>query len=370
MMVEQGAAEYVLRRSTAITGARSVTVDDRYSLQVEDRRRDNSSWPLYLAGTLLFMGLMTLVLWNVELPYLAWSAGPVSDAADAIVIEGQTTYDPEGELLMLTVMSQDVNIFEAVIAGIDPDIDLIRKEAVRSPDESDEDYRTRVLAQMDDSQSRAITLALLQLGYELVPEDVIVIEIVVGLPADAVLEPGDSINTVNGIEILHSADVPAALEGLKPGDVVRLGITRNGADQEVELTLAARDDDPEQPIMGIVVRELTEPPFPVSIEAGNVGGPSAGMMHTLAIMDTLTPGEMTKGHIIAGTGTIQLDGTVGNIGGVRQKVAGAEAAGATIIMVPAGNYEEALTADFHDIEIVPIATLDEAVAFLEDLDPA
>lgn len=316
------------------------------------------------------MGLMTVLLWNVELPYLAWSAGPISDAADAIEIDGQPTYDPEGELLMLTVLSQDVNIFEAVIAGIDPDIDLLRKEAVRSPDESDEDYRTRVLAQMDDSESRAVSVALTNLGYELVPIDVIVIEIVEGLPADAVLEPGDSIRTVNGADIVRSADVPAALEGLAPGDTVTIGITRSGSEQEVQLTLAARDDDPESPIMGIVVRELTDPPFPVKIEAGNIGGPSAGMMHTLAIIDTLTPGELTKGHIIAGTGTIQLDGSVGNIGGVRQKVVGAEAAGATIIMVPAGNYQEALTADYRDIQIVPIANLDEALAFLDGLDPA
>lgn len=336
---------------------------------VEDRRRDNSSWPLYLAGILLFMGVFTLFLWNVELPYLAWSAGPVSDAADAIVIEGAPTYTPEGELLMLTVVSQDVNIFEAMIAGLDPDIDIVRKEAVRSPDESDEEYRTRVLTQMDDSQARAIFVALSQLGYEQVAQDVIVVEIVEGLPADGVLEPGDSINRVNEAEITRSVDVPAALEGLKPGDTVVLGISRGGAEQQVELILSARDDDPEAPIMGVVVRELTEPPFPVSIEAGNIGGPSAGMMHALAIIDTLTPGEMTKGRIIAGTGTIQLDGTVGNIGGVRQKVAGAEAAGASIIMVPAGNYEEAITADHDDIEIVPIATLDEALAYLDGLDP-
>lgn len=336
---------------------------------VEDHRRNTSSWPLYLAGTLLFVGLLTLVLWNVELPYLAWSAGPVSDAADAIVIDGQPTYDPEGELLMLTVVSQDVNIFEAVIAGFDRDIDLVKKEKVRSPDETDEAYRTRVLAQMDDSQSRAINVALTELGFELIPLDVIVVEIVVGLPADAVLEPGDSINIVNGAEIVRSADVPAALEGLKPGDTVTLGITRDGVEQEVHMVLAAREDDPTAPIMGITVRELTGPPFPVSIEAGNVGGPSAGMMHTLAIIDTLTPGEMTKGHVIAGTGTIQLDGTVGNIGGVRQKVVGAEAAGAEIIMVPAGNYDEALTADHDHIEIVPIANLGEALAFLDALDP-
>jgi PDZ domain-containing protein len=271
---------------------------------------------------------------------------------------------------MLTVLSQDVNVFEAVIAGLDPTIDLLRKERVRPPDESDEEYRVRVLAQMDDSQNRAITVALISLGYEMVPTDVIVIEIVADLPADGVLEPGDSVNTVNGVEIVRSADVPEALAGLAPGNEVTLGITRAGSEMEVTLELAARGDDPDAPIMGIVVRELTEPPFPVAIQAGNVGGPSAGMMHALAIIDTLTPGELTGGNVIAGTGTIEYDGSVGNIGGIRQKVPAAEAAGASVILVPAGNYEEALTAERDIIEIVPIANLEEAIAYLENLEAA
>jgi PDZ domain-containing protein len=121
-------------------------------------------------------------------------------------------------------------------------------------------------------------------------------------------------------------------------------------------------------MIGIIVGELTEPPFPVTIQAGNVGGPSAGMMHALAIIDTLTPGEMTRGHIIAGTGTIQFDGSVGSIGGIRQKVVGAEAAGAEYILVPEGNYEEALTAERESIGIVSVATLQDAIDFLATLD--
>jgi PDZ domain-containing protein len=91
------------------------------------------------------------------------------------------------------------------------------------------------------------------------------------------------------------------------------------------------------------------------------------MMHTLAIVDTLTPGELTQGHVIAGTGTIAYDGTVGNIGGIRQKIVGAEAAGAEYVLVPKGNYEEALTAERRAIEIVPVETIQEALDFLETL---
>lgn len=120
-------------------------------------------------------------------------------------------------------------------------------------------------------------------------------------------------------------------------------------------------------MIGILVGEITEPPFPISIRSGDVGGPSAGMMHSLAIIDSLTEGELTRGRVIAGTGTIALDGTIGAIGGIRQKVVAAEAAGAEYILVPARNYQAALTAEYRTIEIVPVATIDDAVEFLEAL---
>ena len=334
---------------------------------MEDQDDRGSSWPLYLVGALFAVGVLTLGAWNFELPYLAFSTGPVSDAADAIIVSDVATYPPEGELLMLTVVSQDVNPFEALIAGADPAIDLVPKEAYRQPDESDEDYRKRVLQQMDDSQTRAITVALEYLGYEMVPTDVLITDLVPDLPAAEVLQIGDSVDRFNGTQIVRSTDLTDALDGLAPGVVADIEVTREGTTQNLQVELVARDDEESGAMIGIIVGELTEPPFPVSIRAGNVGGPSAGMMHALAIIDTLTPGEMTKGHIIAGTGTISYDATVGAIGGVRQKVVAAEAAGAAYILVPAGNYESALTAPRETIEIVSVATLQDAIDFLDGL---
>ena len=336
-------------------------------LPVEDHKESGSSWPLYLVGAFFVVGGLTLGAWNLELPYLAFSSGPVSDAADAIVASEVDTFPPQGELLMLTVVSQDVNMFEAVIAGIDSTIDLVPKEAYRQPEETEEDYRKRVLQQMDDSQTRAITVALNFLGHEMVPIDVLITDVVPEKPAAEVLQIGDSVDAFNGTEIVRSTDLTAALEGFEPGDVVEVEVTREGSSQTLQVELAPRDDGAEGAMIGIIVGELTEPPFPVSIRAGNVGGPSAGMMHALAIIDTLTPGEMTKGHIIAGTGTIQYDGAVGAIGGIRQKVVGAEAAGAEYILVPQDNYEAALTAERQSIEIVPIATLQDAIDFFDGL---
>jgi PDZ domain-containing protein len=334
---------------------------------LEDESKRSSSWPLYLVGALFLMGALALAAWNIQLPYLAFSSGPVSDAADAVTAEDVDTFPPNGELLMLTVVSQDVNLFEALIAGLDPTIDLVPKEAYQPPDETDEEYRKRVLAQMDDSQTRAITVALGYLGYDMVPIDVRITDLIDDAPSSEVLEIGDSVNSFDGVEIVNSTDLTDALEGHHPGDLVEVGITREGTDRTVEVELAERPDDSGGAMIGITVGQLTEPPFPVSIDAGAVGGPSAGMMHTLAIVDTLTPGELTQGHVIAGTGTIDYDGTVGSIGGIRQKIVGAEAAGAEFVLVPEGNYDEALTAERKAIEIIPVATLQDALDFLETL---
>jgi PDZ domain-containing protein len=317
---------------------------------------------------LFVVGILGIAAWNLELPYLAYSAGPVSDAADTVVAEEVAIFPPDGELLMLTVVSQDVNVFEALIAGVDPTIDLVRKQAVRREGESDEEYRNRVLQQMDDSNFRAIAVALQHLGYDMVPTEVVINDIAQNVPAFEVLERGDTVAAVNGVPIETVNDFAPALEGYGVGDTITMELLRNGTEVGVEVELAEKEDEPGEPMIGIFLGELTEPPFPLAIEAGDVGGPSAGMMHTIAIIDALTEGELTGGHIIAGTGTIQLDGAVGSIGGIRQKVVGAEAAGAEYILVPAGNYEKALTAEYDDIEIVSVATLDDAIAFLEGLE--
>ena len=338
-------------------------------MNAEKPNQRSASWPLYLIGALFAAGVVSVAAWNLELPYLAYSAGPVSDAADAVVAEEVAFFPPDGELLMLTVVSQDVNVFEAFIAGVDPTVDLVRKQAVRREGESDEEYRNRVLRQMDDSNFRSIAVALDYLGYDMVPTEVVVNDIVEGVPAEEKLELGDTVRSVNGRSFTSVGDFAPALEGYGVGDTIDMTVEREGSIVELEVELAEREEEPGEPMIGIHLGELTEPPFPIEIEAGDVGGPSAGMMHALAVIDSLTEGELTKGRVIAGTGTIDLEGNIGSIGGIRQKVVGAEAAGAEYILVPQGNYDTALTAERVSIEIVPVATLEDAVAFLEGLEP-
>jgi PDZ domain-containing protein len=259
------------------------------------------AWALFLGAGL------ALASWNLRLPYYAYSSGPVGDAITSVKVSEVATYDPDGELMMLTVSSQEVNPFEALVAGFDPDVDLVPREAVRPLDESVEDFVARNRANMDLSRETAIALGLTRLGFQVTTrsDGVLVAELVEGAPM--------------------------------------IGIS------------------------AIALNPRFEYPFPIDIDAGLVGGPSAGLMYTLAVMELLAPEEMTNGHVVAGTGTIDSAGNVGAIGGVRQKVVAAEAAGAEVMLVPELNLEEALTARRQDMELIPVATLDEALAALAAL---
>jgi PDZ domain-containing protein len=329
-------------------------------------------WPVVTAGLAIVVAGLLIGAWNVTLPFYAFSPGPVGDALDAVIASEVETYQPEEELLMLTVSSQEVNPIEALLAGIDPTIDLVRREAVRRPDETDEEFVSRNQASMDLATETAITLALRRLGYEVETssDGVLVAEVVAGAPAAQVLQVDDVITQVEGVPVELPSEIGAALGGKQPGDVISITFTRGGEEVTTEVELTAQEDDPAAPLIGISAGSLNprfEFPFPIDIDAGLIGGPSAGMMYTLAVMELLSPGSLSSGHIIAGTGTIDVDGNVGAIGGIRQKVVAAEAAGADVMLVPESNLEEALTAPTNGIELIPVATLDDVLAALSDL---
>ena len=182
---------------------------------------------------------------------------------------------------------------------------------------------------------------------------------------------------MNGEPVAFRTDVIAGLTGLEVGDVVTMLVERPIEDAldefeelALDLTLGPHVDDPDRPMIGVLLgnnEPIVEWPVEVDIDSQNIGGPSAGMMFTLQIMDQLTPEEITSGFRIAGTGSIDRDGNVGAIGGVKQKVYAAIDAGARAVLVPASNYEDALLAGGDDIEVVRVEHIDDALAFLEGL---
>lgn len=328
---------------------------------------------LYGAFVSLFLATGTAIAaWSVELPYLAWSPGPVGDAVEGVIVdEDVEAYALDGELLFLTVSSTQygVNVYEMVAGALDPTVALVRREAVRPPDETIEEYRTRQLGLMDRSIETAITVALQRAGVDPGPLRYRVVEVLGDFPGAQALEPGDVLFEVDGRPVLTADDPRTALADNEPGDSVKIVVERGDQVLEFEIELGQASDDEERAVIGISVGQVIADP-PVGIESGNIGGPSAGMMYTLAIIDLLGEGQLTKGYVIAGTGTIRGDGTVGNIGGVRQKVVAAEAAGADVMLVPRGNYDQALEAPRESMQLIPIDTIDDALAALAELDPA
>lgn len=322
---------------------------------------------------LAMMAGVAIAGWSTELPYYALSAGPVGDVLDnVVVLDDVQAYDQAGNLMMLTVSVQEVNAYELVAAAVDPTVDLLRQERLRSPDESDEEYRERGLQQMDQSKENAIAVALERIGGDLVigSDGVEVVDLVENAPAAEVLEIGDIIIAVEGRTVAVAQDIGEQLADNAPGDTVPITVRRGDVTLDVEIQLTAADDDPARALVGILAQTVN-PEYPVDINSANVGGPSAGMMYTLGIIDVLTPGDITNGHVVAGTGTIAPDGTVGGIGGIRQKIVAAAAAGAKIVLVPASNYDDALTSPAaDDIQIVAVGTVDEALTFLESLPAA
>ena len=203
-------------------------------------------------------------------------------------------------------------------------------------------------------------------------EGVLVVSVVEGSPADGLLEAGDVIVEVGGVGVEAVEDGIEAIRTNRVGDAVRLTVQRGGQEMEAEVTLVEHTEDPGRPMIGFVpgtYNPSLDLPFGIEIETHGIGGPSAGVMYALTLVDLLTEGDLVGGNVVAGTGTITADGEVGPIGGVRQKVVAAQDAGARHVLVPDLNYEDAVTVRREGVEIHPISTLGEAVGVLEGISP-
>ncbi|KAA3641939.1 MAG: PDZ domain-containing protein [Armatimonadetes bacterium] len=334
-------------------------------------------WPFYLAGSLVAVGIAIAILLTITLPYYAVSPGPVYDTSDFVTVDGGHISE-NGELFFLTVSLKEANVFEWAAAQLDERVELAKVEAYRPPDVSEEQLRRESLALMSQSKQDAIYVALTKLGYEvtLIGTGALVIDTIPDSAADGVLEPNDIIIEMDGETVAFRSDVLSILAPKSVGDPVRVTVERIDGEtdefevDDFELILGPHTDDPPKPMMGVLLdnnEPIVEFPVDVQIDSQNIGGPSAGLMFTLQIMDQLTPEPLTHGKRIAGTGSIHLDETVGAIGGIHQKVFGAIDAGAVAVLVPAGNYDEAVVAAAGRITVVRVETVDDALEFLETL---
>jgi PDZ domain-containing protein len=332
-------------------------------------------WPYVLSASFLVAGLAVVLLWPVKLPYYAISPGPVEDVADLITVTDAETFESDGKFYLLTVGLREVNAFEWVEARFfDSRVDLLDRDVVRPPGVSQEQVTRTNLEAMNESIDTAIFVALERLGYDVtfIGQGVEVLQVVEGTPAFGVIEVGDRFDVIAGKTITTADEAGEWIRTFAIGDTITLEGTRGEEPISLEITLAAHPDVEGAPMVGVLFDTVNldlDLPIDVTVDSRNIGGPSAGMTYALTIIDVLTPGDLTKGHVIAGTGTIRFDETVGAIGGVRQKVFAARAVGAEIIFVPQDNYADALTAAGDGVLIVPITTLQEALDYLEALEP-
>lgn len=332
-------------------------------------------WPVAVVFALAAAASLAVTLWNVTLPYLAWSPGPTPEVVDLINVDGAPVYQVDGDLYMLTVSQQEVNVYELLAALVDPEVDILERSAVRPDDVTPDEYQRQSRERMDESKIAAIYVALDRLGYDVTMQGdgVEVTSVVAGSPADGVLEIGDVITAINGNPVTTAPEAVAEITAHAVGDTITLTVSRGDGELDLPITLVEHTQDPGRPMVGFgpaTANPRFDFPIEVDIDSSNIGGPSAGMMYTLGIMDVLTEEDLTHGYRIAGTGTIAPNGTIGPIGGIRQKVVAATASGAQYILVPADNYEEALTARVEGPEIVAVGTIDEALDFLASLPPA
>jgi len=311
----------------------------------------------------------------VPVPYAILKPGPATDVLAAhagadgkqvprIVIEGTSTYPTSGSLEFTTVRVTGgpgfpVNAWDLLYAWINPAEDVYPVEELFPPQATQEQVAEENKAEMAGSQQEAAAVALRALGKQI--QQVIVIrQVVAGSPSEGELKAGDVLVSIGGSPASDSAAIRAAIQTVKPGDAVEVVVERSGA--QVTTHPRTRKADDGRTVLGILLGTDYRLPFVVTIDVGNVGGPSAGLMFALGIYDKLTEGSMTGGAIIAGTGTIDDAGKVGPIGGIAQKMVGARQSGATHFLAPADNCSEIVGREPNGLQIVKVTTFEDARA--------
>jgi Lon-like protease len=324
---------------------------------------------LVIAGVSAIAALAVAAL--VSVPYVALMPGPTLNTlgkpygAELIQITGRRTYPTSGHLNMVTVSytggpGVDFNIFSALRAWLTPHDAVVPESEIYGTGQTQQQVVQQDTQEMLGSQQDATAAALCYLGIKFTTVNTVA-STVKGMPADGVLRPGDDITAVDGTPIGCDNSVVALIRNRKPGADVTLTVLRDGATKT--LTVATKDVS-GLPVVGVNVTTDYKFPFTVKINLQDIGGPSAGLMFALGIIDKLTPDNLTGGKFIAGTGEIEPNGSIQPIGGIQQKMAGARAAGATIFLTPASNCGNTTGAVPSGLRLVRVTSLANAVSEL------
>ena len=332
------------------------------------RRRWLTGIGVLLAIGVIFLGLV------IRLPYYVLSPGSSRPTEGLITVSGAETFENEGAIDFLTVSLRQATPIEALAAWVNPDLELTPEEKILGSQTPDENRELNI-RMMTNSKDAAQYQALTRLGYtiETTGTGAVIATVVAGGPSADLLVPGDVITSVNGRAISFSQQLIDAVSSTRPGSLMTLAVEPFDASRadarparEVQVVVGARESDPSKGFLGVstFTRDLSfNFPVQITIDSGRVGGPSAGLAFTLGILDVMTPGSLTGGLTISSTGTMALDGTVGPIGGVHQKVMASRRAGVDLMFVPASEIDEARKYA-GGLRVEPVETLDQALAIL------
>ncbi len=327
-------------------------------------------------GITLLIGLVVLVLLvagsfaGIKVPYAELNPGPTYDTLGSdqgkqlVAISGGTTSESKGQLRLVTIGAQsDISLLQAIEGWLNPSDAVVPREVVVPPGQTQQQVDQQNQQDFATSENSAQFAALQYLGYH--KTHVVVEAVVPGQPAEGHLEAGDVITSVDGAATGTSQDLMTQIRAKPAGTTLTIGYTRKGAAATTSITTAKASDG--SPRIGVQPGDEVDSPFTFTYGLANVGGPSAGLMFSLGIVDKLSPEDLTGGKIIAGTGTIDDSGKVGPIGGIAQKMRGAKRDGATVFLSPSDNCAEALANAVPGLQLVKVTSLSDAVAALRTL---
>jgi PDZ domain-containing protein len=301
-----------------------------------------------------------------RLPVVALSPGPMEDVLARLKVEGSRVYDSKGKLYLTSVgIDDDVRFYEALLDLANHDVELYPRTQLYPERQDSAEIDRENAALMDRSKETATVVALREVGYDIKPSGIEITQVVSGAPADGRLKATDRILEADGRPVHSTKEVRKAITAHKVGERITFKIERLGRTRKVPVPVERVEGESR---VGILLRDLfPELPIKVSITTlNNIGGPSAGLMFTLSIIDKLTPEDLTAGRRIAGTGEIDLDGAVGPVGGVAEKLVAVHRLGLTTFFIPAGNCADVRGRVPHGLRLVKVSKVGDALRFLRD----
>lgn len=325
------------------------------------------------AAAILAAVVIVLATLNLSVPYFALAPGPTQDVAHLIAIDGVQTREVNGRLLLTTVSLGSIEVIDAIRGWFDPAVAFVSRSVIIPDGETEDDAQVRTSQQMEESQLLAAAAALSYLGYEVTVSSggARVQDVALDVPAAKVLQRGDVVVGADGREVMSAEELIALIAAHKVGDAMDLSIERGEERFDIQVQTVENPQKPDEPIIGVVIDTLREAELPlaVDIQSMGIGGPSAGLMFAIGVVELVDEEDHLKGRVVAGTGEILLGGEVRDVGGVRQKLEGARRDGADLFLVPIRELELACLHN-SELNIVGVSSLEEAIRTLDGDVPA